>query len=1136
MKDFVHLRAHSAYSLAKSMLKIEDMISLAKANSMNALAICDEHNLFGSLEFSEYAVKKGLKPIIGVQLRAESPFGYGEDEICIYAKNDAGLSNLIKIVSDSYTNRPDFSKPPIVTYNQLIQNKEGIILLSGFEKGSVGKLLLQNHEKDAAKFAGNIAKSFDGHFYIEITRQDDDLHDFEEKMINLAYDQHIPLVATHPVFYPQKSAYEAFDALNCIANGEYIDAEHRKKPNPEKYFKTKEEMNELFSDLPEALDNTANIAIRCTARMKSRQPMLPKFSDDQTTSEDEIFANFARDGLRDRLKVKKEIEKISDVDFINVTKEYFDRLEFEINVITSMKFSGYFLIVSDFMIWAKKNDVPVGPGRGSGAGSLVAWSLQITNLDPIRFGLLFERFLNPERVSMPDFDIDFCQEKREKVINYVKEKYGEERVAQIITFGKLQARAVIRDVGRTMQMPLPQVDRISKMVPNNPANPVNLSQAIELEPNLREAINNDPQVKKLIDIALQLEGLYRHTSVHAAGIVIADQNLVNVAPLYRDDNSDMQSVQFSMKYAEMAGLVKFDFLGLKTLTVIKCALDLLKDQGIVIDIDNISFDNPDAYKMLSNGESVGVFQFESKGMQDALRKLKPDTIEDLIALGALYRPGPMDNIPTYIARKHGLEEPDYIHPTLEGILKETFGVIIYQEQVMQIAQVLSGYSLGGADLLRRAMGKKIKAEMDAQRDLFVNGAKENGIDPAFASEVFDLVAKFAGYGFNKSHAAAYAVIAYQTAFLKANYTAEFLIASLNYDIDDTDKIMMFIQEAKKFGITVLPPDVNKSQAVFSLEIDNEGTKYIRYGLSALKNVGRNVADSIAIARGNKPFKSLEDFAQRVPSEALNKRVIEGFAKSGTMDNFVPNRRKLFENAEIIAKSSSGSINTSQISLFGSQKQQNNIELVEFEDWPFTKRLALENEAFGFYFSDHPLKAYQYYLDKYKFKDYKYIQENLEKSGIYKLAVVPSELRMRVSNKGRFGYLMVSDQTFNYDIAVFEQDLLDAKRSVMESELPLYITVEARKDEGGIRLTAQDIDFLDKFLINQSQMLLLETANIDLINYLKKCEANDGIKVKLKFLNKNQLVTMDLGSYFNPSVFDLELIRENITDVKIEFVE
>lgn len=1130
MDDFVHLRVHSAYSLAKSMLKPETIISLAAEHNMKAIGVTDNHNLFGSLEFCEYAVKKGIKPIVGANICVESPFGLSADNICIYAKNQEGLANLIKLVSESYTKRKDFSKDPVITYKALEELKEGIIILSGFEAGTVGKLITNKMFDEADKFSAYLNKVYANHIYYEISRYNENI-DLENRIINLAYEHNIPLVATNPVMYPNKDNYEAFDALNCISNADYIDAETRVKPSQELYFKSASEMKELFEDLPEAISNTANIAIRCSARMRSSAPMLPKFSQD--ASEDEIFAQNAREGLKLRLETKKKFENINDTDFETIEKEYTERLEFEINVITKMQFSGYFLIVSDFMKWSKQNGVPVGPGRGSGAGSLVAWSLEITNLDPIRFGLLFERFLNPERVSMPDFDIDFCQEKREKVIEYVRQKYGEDRVAQIITFGKFQARAIIRDVGRVMQMPLPQVDRISKMVPNNPANPVNLSQAIELEPNLREEISNDLNVKKLIDIALKLEGLYRHTSVHAAGIVIADKPLVERVPLYRDDNSDMQSVQFSMKYAEMAGLVKFDFLGLKTLTVIQSVVDLLAKQGIIIDIDNISFNDPKTYAMLSSGESVGVFQFESKGMQDAIRKLKPDSIEDLIALGALYRPGPMDNIPTYIARKHKLEEPDYIHPSLEAVLKETFGVIIYQEQVMQIAQILSGYSLGAADLLRRAMGKKIKAEMDAQREIFVSGAVNNKIDPDFASQVFDLVAKFAGYGFNKSHAAAYGVISYQTAFLKANYPAEFLISSLNYDIDDTDKIMVFMQEAKKMNIKVLPPDVNKSQAIFTLEIE-DGKKCIRYALCALKNVGRNIVERIIQARGTK-FDSFNDFVTKLSGDALNKRVIENFAKSGALDSLLNNRRKIFENAELIAKYSSGNVNTSQISLFASSKTQQTIDLVDYEDWPFAKRLSCENESFGFYFSNHPLKAYEKYLAKFNFKDYQYILDNLEKSGIYKVAIVPIDLRMRVSNKGRFAYLMVSDSSFNYDISIFDQSLLDSKRAVLESELPLYVTVEAKRDEGGIRLIAQDIDFLDKYLINQSQMILFETSNIELLNYLKKCESQNGIAAQIKFQENQKLITIDLGTYLNPSVFDLEAIKEKITDVNIILV-
>ncbi|MBY0406072.1 MAG: DNA polymerase III subunit alpha, partial [Rickettsiales bacterium] len=707
---------------------------------------------------------------------------------------------------------------------------------------------------------------FPNRLYMEISRHGmPEERATERSFIALAQKHTVPLVATNDAYFAKPDMYEAHDAFLCISEGAYVGEDTRRRLTPEHRLKKAEEMQALFSDLPEALENTVAIALRCAFMATPKAPILPNFTQDG--SEADELRRQAEEGLVMRLEKFVFTPGMSEEEKEATAIPYRERLAFELDVIINMKFPGYFLIVSDFIKWSKAHNIPVGPGRGSGAGSLVAWVLMITDLNPLRYGLLFERFLNPQRVSMPDFDVDFCQDRREEVIRYVQQRYGADRVAQIITFGKLQARAVLRDVGRVLQMPYGQVDKICKLVPANPANPVTLAEAIDLEPMLKAAIKEDETVQKLVDISLKLEGLNRHASTHAAGVVIGDRPLDELVPMYRDPKSDMPVVQYSMKYAESAGLVKFDFLGLKTLTVLQRACDLLAPRNIMLDLLALPEGDKPTYELLGRGETVGVFQLESAGMRDTLKKLKPDTLEDIIALVSLYRPGPMDNIPTYIARKHGEEKAEYLHPLLEQVLKETFGVIIYQEQVMQIAQLLAGYSLGEADLLRRAMGKKIKAEMEAQRSIFVEKAVARGVKEKQAATIFDLIAKFAEYGFNKSHAAAYALIAYQTAFLKANYPVEFIAASMTYDMHNTDKLGIFREDAGRFGISLLPPDVNRSEVLFSVE-----EKAVRYALAAVRNVGAQAMEGVVAERKERgPFKDIFDFVSRVPIEALNKR-------------------------------------------------------------------------------------------------------------------------------------------------------------------------------------------------------------------------------------------------------------------------
>jgi DNA polymerase-3 subunit alpha len=826
---YIPLSIHTTYSLCNGAIKIPELIETVKELGFPAIGISDSQNLFGALEFSTYCKKAGIQPILGLDLLVD--FNIAEQKnpssndveksLCqthLIAYNSEGYRNLMFLVSKSFLDRQS-SITPHVNFELLEKNSHGLICLSGSNKGVIGKMLLNDQEKLAEKFCDDLLGIFKNNFYIEITRhglKEEEI--LEEKFLNLAVKKNIPIVATNHVYFLKKEMYEAQDILSCIYDGALQNDKDRLRNSPSQYLKTQQEFLELFSDLPEALENSINIARKCHTMAFERPPTLPKFSNEIDFDEKTELKKQSYEGLKICLDRKFIIEETQPNQRQIIEKQYFERLDYELEIIIKMNFSGYFLIVSDFIKWAKNNEIPVGPGRGSGAGSVVAWSLQITDLDPIRFGLLFERFLNPERVSMPDFDVDFCQTRRDEVIQYVQRKYGKDYVAQIITFGKLQARAVLKDVGRVLNMPYSQVDRICKLIPFNAVEAVTLEKAITMDKDLQNAIKEDPQITKLVDISLKLEGLNRHASTHAAGLVIGDRPLHEICALYNDQGSSMPAVGYSMKYAESAGLVKFDFLGLKTLTTIFDTIKLVKQtRNQKIDLNNIRLDDKKTFEMLASGDSVGVFQIESLGMRSVLRQMRCDKIEDIIALISLYRPGPMDNIPTYIRRKHGEEKIEYPHPLLASVLQETYGVIVYQEQVMEIAKILSGYSLGGADLLRRAMGKKIKEEMEQQRSIFVSGAKKNNISDHQANEIFDLVDKFAGYGFNKSHAAAYAMISYQTAYLKAHFLPEFLTASINLEIDNTDKINIFLQEAKNHKIIVLPPDINQSEGYFSIE-------------------------------------------------------------------------------------------------------------------------------------------------------------------------------------------------------------------------------------------------------------------------------------------------------------------------------
>ncbi len=1090
--NFIHLRVHSDYSLLEGAIHIKDLVKWCKAQKMPAVAITDSGNLFGSLEFSLEASGSGVQPIhacaLLVKPEAVQDTRHSHlqkpDQLLVYAQNETGWQNLLALVSKSYL-QPAGDTAPLLSMDDLQGNCEGLIAFTGGIYGAVGKSLLAGRDALGQEQLKKLMQLFPGRLYMEISRHGlPEEAATEERFIALAYEYNIPLVATNNVHFIKQEMFEAHDAFLCIADGSYVSDDTRRSLNPQHRLKTAQEMCELFADIPEATANTVAIARRCSFFAQSRDPILPSFSI-EGMSEEESLRVQARKGLEARLDGYIEGEENR--------KPYLERLEFELDVIIKMKFPGYFLIVSDFITWSKEQGIPVGPGRGSGAGSVVAWSLSITDLDPLRYGLLFERFLNPHRVSMPDFDIDFCQERREEVIQYVQKKYGTDRVAQIITFGKLQARAVLRDVGRVLQMPYGQVDRICKMVPNNPAAPVTLAQAIDMDTAFQTAMDEDESVAKLMDISLKLEGFNRHASTHAAGVVIGDRVLSQLVPMYRDPKSDMQVVQYSMKYVEKAGLVKFDFLGLKTLTVLVRTVKLISQRGIEVDLRKLPEGDKKAYEMLSRGDTVGVFQLESAGMRDTLKKLKPDCLEDIIALVSLYRPGPMENIPTYISRKHGEEKAVYQHPLLEQVLKETFGVIIYQEQVMQIAQLLAGYSLGEADLLRRAMGKKIRAEMEAQRDTFVARSVERGVPKKDAASIFDLIAKFAEYGFNKSHAAAYAVIAYQTAYLKANYPVEFIAASMTYDMGNTDKLSIFREDATRFGIEMLAPDINRSEVLFSVEsvtshesqVTGEEKKShdqrpmthdhlaIRYALAAIRNVGAAAMEGVVAERNkNGIYKDIFDFVVRIPPEALNRRALEFLIKAGAFDKLHPNRGELFANIELVMAHGAAAQRdreSQQVSLFGGADaaSKHTPKLGSHPDWSKLEKLEHEFTAIGFYLSAHPLSGYLSAIEALGVTPSNELAEKLgEKYRSVKLAGIVTGRKFKVSDKGRFAFVQLSDMAGLFEVSIFNEELLSQQRDNLENGNILLITADGKSEEGGVRLIAQSLIPLDEALVKQ----------------------------------------------------------------------
>jgi DNA polymerase III subunit alpha len=1096
LADFIHLRVHTAYSLSAGAIKIKELVGLCKSNKMPAVAITDTGNLFGALEFATACAEGGVQPIIGCEIALVAhEAGEGShaprvpERVVVLVQNETGYRNLLALVSRSFLDS-DAGAEPAVALADLAAASDGLLCLTGGAKGPLGRLILDGQDEGAGILLGALKAAFPGRLYVELTR-----HGMPEEartetgFVDLAYKHDLPLVATNDAYFPNRDYYEAHDALLCIAQGKVVDDTDRDRLTPDHYFRPAAEMRTRFSDLPEACDNTLVIARRCAFMPVPRKPILPAFPTPDGVDEATGLRRAASAGLEARLATQLPGGAERDP----LAKPYLDRLEYELRVIIEMGFAGYFLIVADFIQWAKRQGIPVGPGRGSGAGSVVAWALTITDLDPLRFGLIFERFLNPERVSMPDFDVDFCQERRDEVIRYVQEKYGRDRVAQIITFGKLQARAVLRDVGRVLGMPYGQIDRLCKLVPNNPAHPVTLEQAIASEPVLQQQRDSDEAVARLIRIALKLEGLYRHASTHAAGVVIGDRPLAELVPLYRDPRSDMPATQFNMKWVEPAGLVKFDFLGLKTLDVLQHTVQLLDARGIAIDLSKLPLDDEKTYALIARGDTSGIFQLESAGMRDSLRKLKPNRFEDIIAMNALYRPGPMDSIPNYIKCKNGEEEIRYPHPLLEPILNETFGVFTYQEQVMQAAQIMADYSLGGADLLRRAMGKKIKSEMEAQRANFVGGAVKKGIDERQASLVFDLMEKFSGYGFNKSHSAPYALVAYQTAYLKANHPVEFIAASMTLDMGNTDKLNQFRQEASRLAITLLPPDINRSGVDFTVEPDPKtGNPAIRYALAAVKGVGAQaMGDLVAERAAGGPFKDLFDFAKRLDARSFNRRQFENLVKAGAFAQIAPNRAQSLAAIELLLRHASRAAEertSRQESLFGGVDSgfAERPLLPVVEDWPPVEKLQHEFDAIGFYLSAHPLDPYGKSLERAGILSFADLPAALaaNSSTRFRLAGIVVGKKERTSARGnRFAFVQLSDTTGVFEITVFS-DVLAQSRELLDGGQPLIVAVDARSEEQSLRLTAQKIEPLDRVVAHAAAGLKVFVGAEDALARLK----------------------------------------------------
>jgi len=1130
-KPFIHLRCLSSYSLSESTLKISNLIDLAKKNEMPAIAITDNNNMFGVFEFAKECVKNNIQPIIGTTINfLDTIINNQISQITFLVKNEIGYKNLLELSSLSHLNEGNNIG---INLSQLEKFSDGLFCYIGGEFNPLLLLNKENRKKDIIELITSFKKIFKQNFLFEIQRINDQKIDiFEKEFINLSKEFDIPLIGSNNIKYANKDDYSAHDALLCIAQKSTINNSQRNTSNENIYFKSTEEMYSNFEDIPEIIQNNLNISLSCNYFPVSIKPQLPEFKNDLNLSAEDFLLKLSNKGLNKKIKEKN----IKNVEI------YTDRLKYENEIIIRMGFAGYFLIVADFVNWAKKKYIPVGPGRGSGAGSLVAWCLGITDLDPLEYDLLFERFLNPERVSMPDFDIDFCQTRRDEVIEYVNNKYGNECVAHIITFGTLASRAAVRDIGRVLEVPYGEVDSFAKLIPFNPSNPLTLSESIKSERSLQERIGSDERISNIIDVSLKIEGTHRHASTHAAGVVIGHEKLSKLVPLYKDQNTNTNATQFSMKYVEEAGLIKFDFLGLTTLSIIDDCVKLIVEENKNFLIDTIPLNDAKTYNQLSRGDTVGIFQLESNGMGNVLRQLQPDRFEEIIAVVALFRPGPMDNIPSFCNRKHGREKIQYLHSMLEDVLKETYGIIVYQEQVMQIAQVLSNYTLGEADLLRRAMGKKIQKEMDMQKSRFIEGAIKNNIEKKEASKIFDLVDKFAGYGFNKSHAAAYALISYQTAFLKANFPHEFLTATLNYSIDRTDKVILLKQEIERLNIDFLKPDINYSNPLFSIEINNS-VKSIRFGLAAIKGVGlKSISSMVEERNKNGKFNNIIDFMTRVSKEVVNKRQLEKLIQAGAFDSIEPNRSKLFNNVSKFVELYGGEKNNNQEMLFEENEisfDDKNLFNQNYNNWKNSEILSNELEVIGFYFSDHPLNHYPRKFFEIEniltFKDY---SESNETNSI-KVCGAILDIKERSNKDGKkYAFITVSEIGYQFELTIFSENLYKYRPILKEGNL-LVFTIDIIKNNTDTRFIIRDVQSLEKTFLNKKYNFSIYTNLQNILNlkediFDKKQGISSQSSIQL-FINVDQkLINFDFNKYSIKSYKKLdELSQSKILDYSLE---
>ena len=1131
---FIHLRSQSSYSLSEGALKIEKLVNLAKKNNMPAIALTDNNNMFGILEFSIACINNSIQPIIGTSINyldiqtKEHP-----SQLNFLVMNEEGYINLLYLSSISHTSG---NNPIGIYHKDLKKYNNGLICYIGGEYNPLLILKHQNKIEEISVFINNFRNMFGQDFLFEIQRvQDPKIDGFEKEFLEYSQNFTIPIIGSNNIKYENENDYNAHDALLCIAQKLTINQTNRKVSNSEIYFKTSEQMINIFGDIPEIIENNFRIALKCNYYPKEILPKLPKFSSDQNLSESELLNLKSKEGLLLRLQEMN----------INSPSIYQERLNYELEIINNMGFSGYFLIVADFVNWAKNKEIAVGPGRGSGAGSVVAWSLSITDLDPLQYGLLFERFLNPERVSMPDFDIDFCQNRRDEVIEYVNNKYGKECVAHIITFGTLASRAAIRDVGRVLEIPYSEIDQFAKLFPYNPANPLSLDESINSDKNLKELVASDERLSNVVDISLKLEGLHRHASTHAAGVVIGDSSIINNVPLYKDPNTSVNATQFSMKYVEKAGLIKFDFLGLTTLSIIQDSIKLIKENHSNFDLKHIPMDDKKTFQQLSKGEAIGIFQLESNGMGSVLRQLQPDKFEEIIAVVALFRPGPMDHIPSFCNRKHGKEKIEYLHPLLEKVLKETYGIIVYQEQVMQIAQVLSNYTLGEADLLRRAMGKKIQKEMDAQKNRFIEGAKSNKISINEASKIFDLVNKFAGYGFNKSHAAGYALLAYQTAYLKTNFPYEFMTATFNYSIDRTDRIILLNKELSSLNIEFKKPDINHSQAKFSIE-ENNGLKSIRFGLGAIKGVGiKSMSNLVKERENNGKFIDIIDFMNRLKGDVINKRQLEKLVQAGSFDSIETNRAKLFYNVPKFVEIYGGSNfkDQNQAMLFEENKlsfDDSNLFDQQIDDWSSGFLLKSELEVIGFYFSSHPVSLYP----KNYFRHNNIIEWNQIKlnEDIKSAKIVGSilDIKERSNKEGRkYAFLTVSTLESQIELTIFSDKLNDFRNLIKEGNLLLF-HIDISRDIENMRLIIRKIEDFEQTFSNQKKIIniyLQQYFEIDLLEKLFKKSNRKNEKLYLYIDKDNKLISFDFSDKFEVTSYKYldKLLDAKKIDYSLEIV-